>query len=75
VLKLRGSGYLTGKHAYRLSPRGVDIFPRLADSINLTDYTESSERMSSGVAPLDGMLDDGYWRGALDLAGRAVRHR
>jgi circadian clock protein KaiC len=67
VLKLRGSGYLTGKHAYRLSPRGVDIFPRLADSINLTDYTESSERMSSGVAPLDGMLDDGYWRGASTL--------
>lgn len=67
VLKLRGSGYLTGKHTYRLSPRGVEVFPRLADPIDRAEYTESSERMSSGVPPLDGMLEDGYWRGASTL--------
>ena len=64
VLKLRGSGYLAGKHSYRLSPRGLDIFPRLADPINATDYGGVQERMSSGVPALDGMLADGYWRGA-----------
>jgi len=67
VLKLRGSGYLTGKHAYRLSPRGLDIFPRLADPIDRSDYSDASERMSSGVPPLDEMLSDGYWRGASTL--------
>ncbi len=27
VLKLRGSGFLSGQHAYRLSNRGLDLFP------------------------------------------------
>jgi circadian clock protein KaiC len=67
VLKLRGSSFLTGKHAYRLSTRGLEIFPRLADPIDRGDYTGSSERMSSGVPPLDAMLSDGYWRGASTL--------
>ena len=31
ILKLRGSGFLSGQHAYRLSERGLDVFPRLAD--------------------------------------------
>ena len=64
VLKLRGSGYRTGKHAYRLSPRGLEVFPRLADPVDQTDYGVLPERMSSGVAALDTMLRDGYWRGA-----------
>ena len=64
VLKLRGSGYLTGKHAYRLSAHGLDAFPRLADPVDRTDYGALPERMSSGVAALDTMLCDGYWRGA-----------
>ncbi len=31
VRKLRGSDFLMGRHAYRLSNNGVDVFPRLAD--------------------------------------------
>ena len=31
VLKLRGSGFLSGKHGYRLSADGIHVFPRLAD--------------------------------------------
>ena len=64
VLKLRGSGYLSGKHTYRLTQHGLDVFPRLADPVDNADYGQSPERMSSGVAALDGMLADGYWRGA-----------
>jgi circadian clock protein KaiC len=64
VLKLRGSGYLSGKHTYRLSQHGLDVFPRLADPVDNADYGQPPERMSSGVAALDGMLADGYWRGA-----------
>ena len=64
VLKLRGSGHLSGKHAYRLSPRGLEVFPRLADPVDESAYGAPPERMSSGVAALDTMLSDGYWRGA-----------
>src|SRR4029450_2845693 len=64
VLKLRGSGFLSGRHAYRLSEAGMDIFPRLADPVDATSYSVATERVSSGIPVLDAMLDDGYWPGA-----------
>ena len=64
VLKLRGSGFLAGRHAYRLSPGGLEVFPRLADALDPDSYRQVPERMSSGVVPLDAMLCEGYWRGA-----------
>jgi circadian clock protein KaiC len=67
VLKLRGSGFLTGKHSYRLSSQGLGVFPRLADPIDIDSYSNTAERMSSGVPALDVMLSDGYWRGASTL--------
>lgn len=67
VLKLRGSGFMSGQHSYRLSPRGLDVYPRLADPIDVDSYGGEPERMSSGVAALDAMLSDGYWRGASTL--------
>jgi circadian clock protein KaiC len=67
VLKLRGSGFLSGKHAYRLSPQGLNVFPRMADPIELGNYDGPHERMSSGVPALDTMLCDGYYRGASTL--------
>jgi circadian clock protein KaiC len=67
VLKLRGSGFLSGHHAYRLSERGLDVFPRLADTSDATDYALVDHRISSGIPALDTMLRDGYWRGACTL--------
>ena len=37
VLKLRGSEFAPGQHAYRLSANGIDVFPRLADQIDMTE--------------------------------------
>ena len=67
VLKLRGSGFLSGKHSFRLSSQGLELYPRLADPIGLDNYGEAPERVSSGVAALDVMLCDGFWRGASTL--------
>lgn len=67
VLKLRGSGFVSGKHAYRVSSDGLDIFPRLADHKDGATYDFAFERISSGVPILDDMLADGYWRGASTL--------
>jgi circadian clock protein KaiC len=53
VLKLRGSGFLSGRHAYRLSEAGMDVFPRLADPIDATAYPLGTERVSSGIPALD----------------------
>jgi circadian clock protein KaiC len=67
VLKLRGSDFLSGRHSYRISEAGIDVFPRLADPIDASAYSLAIERASSGIPALDVMLDDGYWPGATTL--------
>lgn len=67
VRKLRGSGFRSGRHAYRLSSTGVHVFPRLADLPDTTAYELGDVRMSSGIPALDSLLADGYWAGASTL--------
>lgn len=67
VLKLRGSGFASGEHAYRITGAGLDVFPRLADVGHEDLYTLGSDRVSTGVAALDELLGDGYWPGASTL--------
>jgi circadian clock protein KaiC len=67
VLKLRGSGYSAGEHAYRLSAGGIEVFPRLADTRDDTKYSSSDERVSTGIPALDEALGDGYWPGSTTL--------
>ena len=67
VLKMRGSGFRTGEHAYRIGADGIDVFPRLADEMEIEDYTLETQRVSTGIPALDETLADGYWPGAVTL--------
>ncbi|MDQ6713301.1 MAG: hypothetical protein M3Z28_08970 [Candidatus Dormibacteraeota bacterium] len=67
VLKLRGSGFAPGEHAYRITAAGLDVFPRLADSLDGSEYALGSKRQSTGVDALDELLGDGYWPGSTTL--------
>ena len=67
VIKLRGSAYLSGEHAYRLSPEGVHVFPRLADVPLTTGYDVGQGRISMGVPEVDQMLDGGLFRSSSTL--------
>ena len=67
VIKLRGSNYLSGRHAYRISATGLSVFPRLADSVDASNYDLGAERASTGIDALDEMLTDGYWPGSSTL--------
>jgi circadian clock protein KaiC len=67
VLKLRGSAFAEGRHAYRLSSDGFDVFPRLADPRDASQYRLKGTRQSSGIDALDRMLADGRWPGASTL--------
>jgi len=68
VLKLRGSAYRSGEHAYRINDAGFDVFPRLADTMDERRYDLSEERSSTGIEALDEMLGEGgYWSGAATL--------
>jgi circadian clock protein KaiC len=67
VKKLRGSGFRSGQHAYRLTSSGLRLFPRLADVPDSEDYSLDRIRLSSGIPALDDMLAEGYWPGASTL--------
>ena len=67
VIKLRGSDYLSGRHAYRISATGLSAFPRLADTVDASNYDLGAERASTGIDALDQMLTDGYWPGSSTL--------
>jgi len=67
IRKLRGSGFAAGEHAYRITAGGLDVFPRLADSIETSDFALGTTRQSTGVEALDTLLADGYWPGSTTL--------
>ena len=68
VLKLRGSSYRSGEHAYRITEAGFDVFPRLADIQIDSLYKLSGQRSSTGIEALDKVLGEGgYWSGAATM--------
>jgi circadian clock protein KaiC len=67
IRKLRGSGFHSGQHAYRLTRGGLDLFPRLADTAIEAAYGLGGTRVSSGIPALDDLLAPGYWPGASTL--------
>lgn len=68
VMKLRGSGFLSGEHVYRITDAGLTVFPRLADVQIQARYELSPQRAESGIAALDDLLGrGGYWQGATTL--------
>jgi len=70
VLKLRGSGYLEGLHAFRIGAGGLEIFPRLVSPQIPESYTIVEERTPTGIEGLDGLMGGGLWRGSTTvLAG------
>ncbi len=67
VIKLRGSSYSEGQHAFRISEDGIELFPRLVSPRVAATYTPRADRTSMGVAGLDAMLDGGVWEGSTTL--------
>ena len=67
VFKLRGSRYLEGAHAFRITGSGLDVYPRLVSPRMPEGYEPATERISTGVKELDEMLDGGIWRGTTTL--------
>jgi circadian clock protein KaiC len=68
VLKLRGSNFRSGQHAYRITEDGFKVFPRMADVLNESAYELRAERSATGIAALDELLGEaGYWSGSTTL--------
>lgn len=67
VLKLRGSSYLQGFHGFSITPKGLDIYPRLVTPDVPKDYVTAVERTPSGVDGLDKIIGGGLWKGSSTL--------
>ena len=70
VVKYRGSLHGTNEYPFLIDEKGIEVLP--ITSLGLS-HTASTERVSSGVSGLDGMLGgEGYYRGSSVLvSGRA----
>jgi circadian clock protein KaiC len=67
VLKLRGSHYQEGLHAFRITHDGLDVFPRLTSPVIPLRYTTNNDRLSTGVEGLDKIMQGGVWAGGATL--------
>jgi circadian clock protein KaiC len=68
VEKLRSSGSIPGMHAFAISAEGITVYPRLLTPEGPSpDYSERVERVNTGIPGLDGMIEQGFWRGSTTL--------
>ena len=56
VVKLRGSGFRSGQHVYRISPQGLEVYARFADPVDGDSYDLERGVTASGVPGLDEIL-------------------
>jgi circadian clock protein KaiC len=64
ILKYRGSSFAANEHPLVIGDFGIEIATFGPDEL---DFEISTERVSTGVAPLDDMLGGGYFRGSAAL--------
>ena len=67
VEKLRGSGSIPGLHAFAITNKGIEIFPRLLSPTVAPTYEPKVERVNTGIGGLDDMIEKGFWRGSTTL--------
>ena len=65
VIKMRGQAQVSGLHTFRISDKGIEVFPRAivqhGEAVKLVP--EGDERLSLGVPGLDEMMGGGLPRG------------
>jgi circadian clock protein KaiC len=67
IMKLRGSRYREGSHAFEITDAGLDVHERLVSPRVPVAYRPSLERVPTGVPALDAMLDGGLPGGSATL--------
>lgn len=70
ILKLRGSDYLEGRHSFKITKEGVEIFPRLEAALaddGLVQPASEWHRVGTGSPGLDQMLQGGIPSGSVTL--------
>ena len=67
VLKLRGSAYHEGQHAFRITADGLELYPRLVAPRVPEQYDVLAERLPTGIPGLDALMGGGLFAGSTTL--------
>lgn len=59
VMKLRGQESMPGLHTFRITPSGLQVFPRTFGMANKAPHPTPDRRLSCGVPALDEMMGGG----------------
>ncbi len=62
VVKMRGTHHLEGKHTFRISPAGFEVFPRI-ETLDPGPAREVKGRIPSGIPGLDPLMGGGIGAG------------
>ncbi len=71
VAKMRGSSFLSGRHSYEISSKGLEVFPRKL-AIEQAPVLDSTRRHSLGSKELDQLLGGGLPEGSANLLSGAA---
>ena len=66
ILKLRGTGFLMGKHSLRIDEGGLKVFPRF-ESVAGSGEKRTGARLPTGVGEIDAMVGGGLPEGTATL--------
>ena len=64
VVKIRGRAPMPGLHTFRITDNGLQVFPRIPEQTRKRVLQQRRDRLSTGVAGMDEMLDGGIIAGA-----------
>ena len=68
VIKLRGSAFLDGFHAFRIGHGGLEVYPRLSSPPAFgPNYGTHESRLTTGIEGLDDLIETGWLRGTTTL--------
>ena len=67
VHKIRGRSFFVGRHPFTISPAGLTIYPRIKTPPLPPAYEVGGEKLSTGVAGLDEMLQGGFPQSSITL--------
>ncbi len=65
VKKCRGTDFRTGRHALRLTEKGIEVYPRLIPEQHTRKF--KAEKIPSGISELDELLSGGLERGTVTI--------
>jgi len=59
VLKMRGGDYMSGKHLFKITENGIELFPRKFVAAG-ESFALGVTRVPTGISELDNLLEGGY---------------